>query len=193
MVADIRDFTGLAQRVDPRTLSVITATLFRQAGKALQERGAWEQKYIGDAVMAVWLHGDLKPGAKELSAIFDAASQLVAIAASLQASLGLDAPIRVGVGINSGWASVGNVGSIACSDYTALGEVVNRAFRLESATRQLDCGLALGQETYDFLAGLIDAGRIFTARTVELKGYEELATAYTVPLALLPALAESLC
>lgn len=178
MVADIRDFTGLTRHVEPDMLSTITGTLFRKAGKALQERGTWAQKYIGDAVMAVWLHGEVAPRKAELHAIFDALLQLTAIADSLQSTLGLDAPIRLGVGINTGLAMVGNAGSIAVSDYTALGEVVNHAFRLESATRDLGCDLALGQGTYDFLAPSIDPG-VFRVCTTMLKGYEESTTVYT--------------
>jgi adenylate cyclase len=192
MVADIRDFTPLAQRIAPGSLSLITGTLFREAGQALQEHGAWAQKYIGDAVMAVWLHESEKPGAAaDLRPVFNALSKLLAISARLQGTLGLDAPIQLGVGINTGWASVGNVGSIASADYTAVGDVVNKAFRLESATRQLACDIAVGQETYDLLAGSVEAGRIFQARSVKLKGYEELTTAYAASLALLPGLLES--
>jgi adenylate cyclase len=192
MVADNRDFTGLAQRVAPGPLSVITGTLFRRGGKALQDHGAWAQKYIGDAVMAVWLHGSLERGATDLRPVFEAISRLFEIAGSLQFSLNLEEPIRLGVGINTGWASVGNVGSIASSDYTAVGEVVNKAFRLESATRELDCDLALGQETYDLLAGAIDREQIFKTCSVKLKGYKRAVAAYTLPLASLPGLLKQL-
>jgi adenylate cyclase len=190
MVADIRDFTALSQRVEPSELSLITGSLFRQAGKVLEERGTWGQKYIGDAVMAIWEHESHEPTASELLSIFEALSQLVTITASLQSTLGLDAPIRLGVGINTGWASLGNVGSTASADHTALGEMVNQAFRLESATKELACDLALGQGTYDLLA--TDARQIFTACSVRLKGYEHPMTAFTAPLTSLPALLDSL-
>jgi adenylate cyclase len=192
MVADIRDFSLLAQRIDARALSEIVGTLFREAGKVLHDRGTWAQKYIGDAVMAVWVHPAAEPGIKEFWAIFDALSQVFGIAAGIQESHHLSAPIRLGVGINTGWASVGNVGSIATADYTALGEVVNKAFRLESATRELGCELALGEETYDFLGDLIDAKRIFSTHSIKLKGYEKPTTAYAASLALLPSLLGSL-
>jgi adenylate cyclase len=192
LVTDIRDFTGLARRVDASKLSMLTGAFFREAGKALQQRGAWTQKYIGDAVMAVWLHKKRAPELRELAAVFESLSRLSGIAAGLQAQFGLDAPIRIGAGINTGWASVGNVGSIASSDYTALGDVVNKAFRLESATKEIVCDLALGQGTFDFLAGAIEAGPFFQARTVTLKGYDEPATAYASHLSSLPAVLEAL-
>lgn len=191
MVVDIRDFTGLAQRVESSKLSQVTGALFRDAGQALQQRGAWAQKYIGDAIMAVWLHKKHAPEPKELVAIFDGLSLLVQIAAGLQGQFKLDAPIGVGAGMNTGWASVGNVGSIASSDYTALGDVVNMAFRLESATKEMACDLVLGQGTHEFLENT-SAGQLFQKRSVKLKGYEEPATVFGGNLSSLPRVLEAL-
>jgi adenylate cyclase len=192
LVVDIRNFTGLAQQIDAGKLSQVTGTFFRQAGKALQERGACAQKYIGDAVMAVWLHKGREPQPSELMAVFDGLSKMAAIADGLQANFGLESQICIGAGVNTGWASVGNVGSIASSDYTALGDVVNKTFRLESSTKEMACDLALGQETYDVLASSFDAGKLFTARTVKLKGYNEAVTAYAAQMACLPSVLEHL-
>jgi adenylate cyclase len=192
LVVDIRDFTGLARRIDAAKLSQISGTFFREGGKALQERGAWAQKYIGDAIMAVWLHKKREPELRELLSIFEGLSKLVAVAGTLQAHLGLDAPIRIGSGVNTGWASVGNVGSIASSDYTALGDVVNKAFRLESATKEVPCDLLLGQGTYDFLAKAAGLEGLFQPNTVKLKGYDEPATAYGTHFPSLQALLEGL-
>ena len=191
LVADIRDFTGLARRVDASKLSMMTAAFFREAGKALQQRGAWAQKYIGDAVMAVWLHKKRAPELRELASVFESLSRLAAIAGGLQSHFELDSPIRLGAGINTGWASVGNVGSIVSSDYTALGDVVNKTFRLESATKDIACDLALGQGTFDFLAASFDPGTLFERRTVKLKGYDEPAIAYASHLSSLPAVLDA--
>jgi len=192
LVVDIRDFTGLAQHVEASKLSKVTGTLFREAGRALQERGAWAQKYIGDAVMAVWLHNKSGPEAHELAAIFDGLSLLVQIASGLQRQFELDAPIGIGAGINSGWASVGNVGSLASSDYTALGDVVNMAFRLESATKEMACDLALGQGTHEFISGSLKGGSYFQERVVKLKGYDEPVTLFGGHWSSLPAVLEAL-
>jgi adenylate cyclase len=192
LVVDIRDFTGLAQQVEASKLSQVTGTLFREAGNALQERGAWAQKYIGDAVMALWLHEKPAPEPAELAAVFDGLACLERIAAGLQQQFELAAPIRIGAGINSGWASVGNVGSIASSDYTALGDVVNMTFRLESATKEMASDIALGQGTYEFLASCRDAAQLFQKRVVILKGYDQPATVFGAHLSSLPAVLEAL-
>jgi adenylate cyclase len=143
--------------------------------------------------MAVWRHKKRAPDAHELAAIFEALSRLYAIAIGLQQQFGLAEPIRIGAGINSGGAMVGNVGSIASSDYTALGDVVNKAFRLESATRTMAFDLALGQETYELIAGSIaGAERLFEKCIVKLKGYGEPAAVFGAHLSSLPGLIEAL-
>jgi len=192
LVVDIRNFTGLAQLVEASKLSQVTGTLFRAAGDVLQERGAWAQKYIGDAVMALWLHKKHDPEPAELVAVFDGLACLERIVAGLQQQFELAAPIRIGAGINSGWASVGNVGSIASSDYTALGDVVNMTFRLEAATKELASDIALGQGTYEFLASCMDAPQLFQKRVVTLKGYNQPATVFSAHLSSLPAVLQAL-
>jgi adenylate cyclase len=192
LVVDIRDFTGLAQRIDAETLSQITCAFFRDAGKELQERGACAQKYIGDAVMSVWLHKRREPELGDLANVFGGLLKLIEIAATLQHHFNLAAPIHVGSGINTGWASVGNVGSIATSDYTALGDVVNKAFRLESATKDVPCDILLGQETLDFLCKISDAPRLFQPHMVRLKGYDDPMPAFGAHFDALKPLIDSL-
>src|SRR5260370_641779 len=79
LVADIRDFTGLARRIEPNKLSQLTGTLFRQTGKQLQDCGAWAQKYIGDAVMAVWRPKNREAGRGAVLPRFASPSRLAAL------------------------------------------------------------------------------------------------------------------
>ena len=177
LVVDIRDFTGLSQRIGPK-IGEVAGTLFREGGQVLQQHRAWAQKYIGDAVMAVWLHAGIQPRPDEFSAIFESLLALETIAAGLQSRYQLDAPIRIGAGVNTGPASIGNFGSVATSDYTALGDVVNKAFRLESATKEVGCDLVVGRETYSAMAARMDVSMAFIQKEVKLKGYDELATVF---------------
>ena len=57
MVMDIRDFTVLTRQLDERILSEVIGRWFRHAGHIIRENGSWVDKYIGDAIMAVWFHG----------------------------------------------------------------------------------------------------------------------------------------
>jgi adenylate cyclase len=186
LVVDIRNFTGLAQRLDPSTLSLVAGSLFRESGLLLQARGAWGQKYIGDAVMAVWVHGT-NPGPADMIKVLETACSLARIAGGLQAKFGLAEPIRVGCGINFGPASLGNLGSVGNADHTALGETVNRAFRLESATREINFDLLVGEGTYAFLEPVAAITAVFQPYTMTLKGYPQPITAYATNFPILEA------
>jgi class 3 adenylate cyclase len=191
LVADIRDFTGLARRIEPSLLAQIAGSFFREAGKLLQERGAWTQKYIGDAVLAIWQHEQDLLSTAELSAALDAQWHLARVADGLQAQFGLEAPVRIGGGITTGWASLGNVGSIASFDYTAMGDVVNLAFRLESSTKEIGYDLAVGSGAYDLLVNA-GAGQFFERHTLILKGYDEPKNVYAARLAAVPQVLQQL-
>jgi adenylate cyclase len=192
LVVDIRDFTGLARRLSSDRLGEIASTLFRGAGQVLEERGAWAQKYIGDAVMAVWLHANRHADIRDFIRIFEALAKLVDIATGLQDEFGLDTPIRIGAGINTGLAAIGNFGSIASSDYTALGDVVNKAFRLESSTKEMQRDLALGESTYEALLKAAEIADFFQGSMMHLKGYDEPALVYGGELSSIDALIDVL-
>ena len=179
LVTDIRGFTSLASRLGEAKISEIISYFMREAGSVQHEHGSWGQKYIGDAVMAIWVHPGDEPEPKDLSGALLALDRLFDIAAGLQSRFNLDFPIRIGAGINTGLAAVGNMGSDAASDYTALSEAVNLAFRLESATKDLDCDLALGARAYRILEALEGAAGVFEHRTANLKGYRDPKPAYT--------------
>jgi len=188
LVVDIRDFTGLGQRIGSEKLGTVAGTLFREGGKLLQRHGAWAQKYIGDAVMAVWLHDGMAPEIQEFTKVIQALNALREIASTLQSRFQLDDPIKIGAGLNTGPASIGNFGSIAVSDHTALGDVVNKAFRLESATKEVGCDLILGHESYAVLAKFPEAATHFRQSSIKLKGYNEPATVYGTQLSSLDAM-----
>jgi adenylate cyclase len=191
LVVDIRDFTGLGQRIGAK-LGEVAGTLFREGGQVLQQHGAWAQKYIGDAVMAVWLHKGVRAEMDEFIPVFSALSGLHGVAGRLQQRFELEHPIRIGAGINTGPASIGNFGSIAASDYTALGDVVNKAFRLESATKEVGSDLVLGHETYDLISKSPDVPRLFSQNMIKLKGYNEPAKVYGAHLVMIDSLVGAL-
>lgn len=180
LVADIRDYTGLSRRLGESRISQVIGMFMQEAGAALQHHGSWAQKYIGDAVMSVWVHRKQRAEGSEVRAVLQALAELAGIVETLQSRFGLDAPVRIGVGINTGLAATGNMGSNALADYTALGDVVNKAFRLESATKEIGCDIALGRATYEILASADGAGEILKPYTVKLKGYEEPEQVFTL-------------
>src|SRR5437764_14324754 len=122
--------------------------------------------------MARWVHDNPANVACELLRALHAVSEVNAATNEISGTLALPAPLRIGAGVNTGPAIVGG------ADYTALGDTVNAAFRLESATKALGMGVALGERAYREL-GLPEQSA-FARREVEMKGYEGPNTAWAI-------------
>jgi adenylate cyclase len=170
VVVDIRDFTPLARQIPESLLSQTIGTWFLRSGQVVQRLGSWAQSYIGDAVMAVWVHDHEENMNGDLMRALHAIIEINAVTAEISRSLPLPAPLRIGAGVNTGPAIVGG------SEYTALGDTVNAAFRLEAATKQMGMGVALGERTFAELGLAPECP--FSRRDVELKGYEGTSTAW---------------
>ncbi len=178
MVIDIRDFTVLTRQLDEKILSAVIGTWFRQSGDIIRKAGSWVDKYIGDAVMAIWFHGSQGVSEQEALNIMWAASTLHKMTSALSKQYPLPFPLRIGTGVNTGYAMVGNTGSGDRPDYTAIGDTVNAAFRLESSTKQLGLDIALGQDTYSYLSEIGSQPLNFMQHTVHLKGYDTPTVTY---------------
>lgn len=172
VVVDIRDFTPLARTVPEAVLSQTIGTWFLRVGQIAQNLGSWAQRYIGDCMMAVWVHDSPGNLDQELIHALEAVSRINTATADIHRILPLPGPLRISAGINTGPAIVGG------SDYTALGDTVNAAFRLEAATKEIGLGVALGQRTYDELK--MSADTPFSRRQVNLKGYDALTTTWAI-------------
>jgi adenylate cyclase len=172
MVVDIRDFTPLARKVSGDLLSQTIGTWFLKVGQVTQRFGSWAQKYIGDAVMAVWVHDDVTHLQADLLRTLRAVNDINVATAEISNTLPLPGPLRIGAGLNTGPAIIGG------TEYTALGDTVNAAFRLEAATKGIGLGVALGERTFAELA--LPAPSPFVRREVELKGYEALSIAWAI-------------
>jgi adenylate cyclase len=179
LVVDIRDYTVLTRRMDEQVLSEMIGTWFRQAGEIIRAHGSWVDKYIGDAVMAVWIHNSqesVQPG--EMMPVVQVVQALNQMTQELAAGYPVPFPLRIGAGVNTGFAMVGNTGSGDRPDYTALGDTVNAAFRLESATKQVGLDVMIGASAYHYLDPMGNNGRFFQPQTVQLKGYDESVSTY---------------
>lgn len=181
LVVDIRDFTKLTQQMDEHILSEAIGTWFRRAGQIIDRHGSWVDKYIGDAVMTVWIHETEKNSdtvaTQDMLKVYRALYELYEMSNNLNQEFDLPFPLRVGAGINTGYAMVGQMGTSRHPDYTALGDTVNSAFRLESSTKQLGMDVAIGSVTYShtpYAAVLLP----FKQYSVELKGYSAPTITY---------------
>jgi len=178
LVVDIRNFTGMTRQIDENILSEVIGTWFRCAGDIIREYGSWVDKYIGDAVMAVWIHGAQEVTAEEMIRITRALSALQKMTSQLHERYPLPFPVRIGAGLNTGYAMVGNTGTGDRPDYTALGDTVNAAFRLESSTKQIGVDIAVGETTYAYLTQAGLSTRQFRRHMVILKGLDLPTTTY---------------
>ncbi|MGK7873117.1 MAG: FHA domain-containing protein [Xenococcaceae cyanobacterium] len=178
MVVDIRDFTLLARQLNENILSFLIGSWFRKAGEIIRDSGSWVDKYIGDAVMAIWFHGQKEVIKEELVQIFQAVSQLNKMTADLSSQYPLPFGLRIGAGVNTGYAMVGNTGSGDNPDYTAIGDTVNTAFRLESVTKKIGLDIALGETTYDYLSKYEKVQQDFHQYMINLQGYENPIITY---------------
>jgi adenylate cyclase len=172
LVVDIRNFTGMTRQIDEKVLSEVIGTWFRCAGDIIREYGSWVDKYIGDAVMAVWIHGAQGVNPEEMICIIRALNALQKMTSRLHERYPLPFPLQIGAGLNTGYAMVGNTGTGDRPDYTALGDTVNAAFRLESSTKQIGMDVALGETTYQYLTKSGVGDGLFQQQTVSLKGYD---------------------
>jgi adenylate cyclase len=178
MVVDIRNFTALTRQLDEKVLSSLIGNWFRHAGSIIRSSGSWVDKYIGDAIMAIWFHGQQEVNQDDILQIFQAITQIYRMTRALSEEYPLPFKLRIGAGVNTGYAMVGNTGSGEHPDYTAIGDTVNAAFRLESATKEMGRDLAIGATTYSYLIGLPHLHQAFNQHTVSLKGYDDNTITY---------------
>lgn len=177
--ADIVGFTTAAETMAPEDLSVFLETVFTFAADAIFEQGGTLDKFIGDAVMAFFGAPIPQP---------DHPRRAVAAAAKLIESLTAwnvgrvgrgEPPVTVRVGVNTGKAVVGDIGSDRRVDYTVLGNTVNVAARLESYVAGPN-EIVVGEETARL------AGDAFTFEPLgeqRLKGLTKGLKAFRVVLA----------
>jgi adenylate cyclase len=169
LVVDIKGYTPLTQRTDETVLAQLISTWSSYCGDQVQFYGGWTHKFIGDAMMAVWVH-DTPPVAKDIRKILFCLARICAFTSGLHHQFGVKSEIKIGAGINTGYGMVGNNGSSTNPDFTPIGDAVNAAFRFEGATRKLDAELVLGNTTYNYLSPEVD----FQKYSLELKGYDDL-------------------
>ena len=139
LFTDVRGFTSLSERLEPEEVTEIMNKALTIQANAVKEYGGMVDKYIGDAMMAIF-NAPIDLENHETRAIQTALKIKEDMAA---AKLG----IEIGIGINTGEAVVGNMGSYTRFDYSAIGDAVNLAARLESSTKEVGEDIVIGYET----------------------------------------------
>ncbi|MBU1210982.1 MAG: adenylate/guanylate cyclase domain-containing protein [Alphaproteobacteria bacterium] len=153
LFADVRGFSGIAEGLKAEQLVTFVNQLFTPLSEAILEEGGTIDKFMGDAVMAFWnapladpRHGE--HACRAALRMLDALDGLNAhLAAQAKADGRAFAPVRIGIGLNTGNACVGNVGCPGRFDYSVLGDVVNIASRLENLTKTYGVPIIVGEAT----------------------------------------------
>ena len=169
LFTDVRGFTSLSERLEPEEVTEIMNKALTIQANAVKKYGGMVDKYIGDAMMAIFnapIDIDMHEDRAILTAI-EIKRQM------LNANLG----IEIGIGINTGYAVVGNMGSDTRFDYTAIGDAVNLAARLESSTKEVGEDIVIGYET-------IKNTNIYVEKLkdIKVKGKSKNIKIYTIDL-----------
>jgi len=139
LFTDVRGFTSLSEKLEPEQVTEIMNKALTIQANAVKEHGGMVDKYIGDAMMAIF-NAPIDLEDHENKAIQTA----LRIHRDMEeANLG----IEIGIGINTGEAVIGNMGSDTRFDYSAIGDAVNLAARLESSTKEVGEDIVIGYTT----------------------------------------------
>lgn len=181
LFCDVRGFTGLSERLkdDPvRLTSIVNRLLDALSEQVLEARGTID-KYMGDCVMAFW-NAPL-PDPDHARAAVTAALRMGDAVARLNRELAAEdpslPPLAVGVGVNTGYCVVGNIGSRWRYDYSVLGDTVNLASRLEGLTKEYGVAVILGPATADAVTGAFPVRQI---DTIAVRGRQQATPIFTV-------------
>jgi adenylate cyclase len=169
LFADLSSFTELTHDLGPEKTHEVVDAFLRMATDTLVKHGAFIDKYIGDAVMALF-NVPIRYEDHARRAIL-AATELESALQDLGARFGLS--LQASVGIATGYARVGRLGSEDSKDYTAIGDVVNLAARLQAKAGAGE--ILIGEESYAKHSAEFPEAK---PEQLLLKGFREPVTAY---------------
>jgi class 3 adenylate cyclase len=172
LFSDIRGFTSLSEKLSAEQVVVMLNEYLGAMTEIVFQHGGTLDKFIGDAVMALW--GAPLPAPDHARRAADCALAMMAELERMNArwaQAGGSADLRIGIGINSGEAVVGNIGSLKHKlEYTAIGDAVNLASRLESLNKDMGTTIIISEATRAALGEGYDTAPL---REVHVKGKEQ--------------------
>ncbi|MGO8765366.1 MAG: CHASE2 domain-containing protein [Limisphaerales bacterium] len=150
LFSDIRGFTSMTETADAdKLVAQLNEYFLEMVGIVLKENGTL-QKFIGDAIMSAWGDTHSEGLAEDARRAVNAALQMRAALMKLNERWAAQPDrknLKIGIGVNHGEIIVGNIGHPQRMEFTVLGDGVNLASRLESATKQFHTDILIGEET----------------------------------------------
>jgi len=147
LFCDVRGFTTISESLDPQTLSAYINEYLTTMSLAIRNNRGTLDKYIGDAIMAFWGAPVADPGHYRHGVVTAIQMQEKALALNEEFRRRGWPEFRMGIGVNSGEMSVGDMGSKVRKAYTVMGDPVNLGSRMEGLTKQYGVGVLVGEST----------------------------------------------
>jgi len=174
LFADLCGFTPFSEKYEAETVFSTLNTYLSIAAQAILEEEGTLDKFMGDAVLAIWNSPDEQPD-HALRAV-RAAREIIERSRRAHSQFpNPDQCLDFRIGITSGEAVIGNVGTGELFNYTAIGDVVNLAERLQSSAKA--GGIMVEKTTYDIVC---DHVQIESQQNITVKGREQIVQAYTI-------------
>ncbi|PYN98659.1 MAG: hypothetical protein DMD91_14355 [Candidatus Rokuibacteriota bacterium] len=153
LFSDIRGFTSISEKVEPEQVAEMLREYLTEMTDVVFQHGGTVDKYIGDCIMALYNapFEDADHAAKAIQTGLEFQERTLAVSTRWEARLGVQ--IRNGVGINTGEAVVGTMGSRQRLEYTAIGDTVNLASRLEGLTKDYGASIIISESTAEAVKG----------------------------------------
>jgi adenylate cyclase len=153
LFADIRGFTALSEKLEPEEVAEMLRDYLTEMTEVIFKHGGTVDKYIGDCVMALYNVPleDAHHVRNAMHTALELQERTLQVSARWEARLG--AAIRSGIGINTGEAVVGTMGSRQRLEYTAIGDTINLGSRLESLTKEHGVAIIISEFTQQHLRG----------------------------------------
>ena len=178
MFSDIRGFTPISEKYkgNPQGLTKLINRFLTRMTNIIIKNGGTVDKFMGDCIMAFWNAPLNTPGHEKLAV--RTAIQMQKELKKLNRELKKEKlpQINIGIGINTGEALVGNMGSDQRFDYSVIGDDVNLASRLESSSKELGSTLVVGEKTVKKCRGY----KFKSLGTIQVKGKTEDINVYTI-------------
>jgi adenylate cyclase len=166
LFTDVRGFTALSEKLEPEEVTKIMNKALTIQSEAVKKYNGMVDKYIGDAMMAIFNAPLDLPHHEQVA---------VECAKEIQENIEkADIGVAIGVGVNTGEAVIGNMGSDTRFDYSAIGDAVNTAARLESATKEAGVNILIGEETEKYCGH-----HLKSVKPIKVKGKEKPLIIYT--------------
>jgi adenylate cyclase len=171
LFTDVRGFTSLSEKLEPEEVTEIMNKALTAQVECVQRNGGMVDKFIGDACMAIF-NAPMDLEDHEEKAVKTAIEMQEAIK---ELNKELPHEIAIGVGTQSGYAVIGNMGSSTRFDYSAIGDAVNTAARLESATKEAGVDILIGEKTAQSVNY-----KLKSLKAIKVKGKTKALKIYTL-------------